>query len=510
MDLTEFGAHLEELQAGEKSKDDVILRALRDINPSSKHFSGAIALLTRKPFDDIGVGKKSLRKLATTCFDVTHDELRDLEREYGDLPSAIGHVDLKTNTLTLKRKITLGELYDDLEYLRRTSGPEQKRRMKEMLGYDSPKWVAHAMLGKKGVSLGVGEKSVVKTLAIENGYDEHRKLLSLNPDVTTLCHKLTSPDTDPRSEPGVGHPFLPMLAKSKEVPPDPDGDWMIQPKYDGARILVHIKNGELRRAFSRNANRVDESLPELREFVDDVFATGDWILDGEAIPYKDGERQPFQAIMTRFGRQEAVDEQEIDVEFKFFDLVYGGGVCATYPGDLSNETASRRIHLLRVLFGPEQEYVAPTYRPDTHEKLNEYYQSFLDDGLEGAVVKHVDAPYEFDRRSPNWRKMIPTKENVELRITAVHEGENSNAGKVGGMKLETEDGVPVGHVGGGMEGHSGIPWEERDDIIDKIVEVSWRELQENDDGTYALRFPSLEGFRADKDEADSLDKILSA
>lgn len=59
-------------------------------------------------------------------------------------------------------------------------------------------------------------------------------------------------------------------------------------------------------------------------------------------------------------------------------------------------------------------------------------------------------------------------------------------------------------------GTSGTDWDNRRTIIGEIVEVSWRELQVNDDGTeYSLRFPSLEGYRDDKTSADSLSRVQS-
>ncbi|ERG94118.1 ATP-dependent DNA ligase [Haloquadratum walsbyi] len=99
--------------------------------------------------------------------------------------------------------------------------------------------------------------------------------------------------------PVVGDPLLPMLAKSEDVIKDIPAEWIAQPKYDGALILVHIKNGEMIEAFSRNANTVGDSLPELTRLVDDVALLsekGEFILNGEAIPFKDGKRRSFRAI----------------------------------------------------------------------------------------------------------------------------------------------------------------------------------------------------------------------
>jgi hypothetical protein len=91
----------------------------------------------------------------------------------------------------------------------------------------------------------------------------------------------------------------------------------------------------------------------------------------------------------------------------------------------------------------------------------------------------------------------------------VEEGENSNSGTVGAIFVETEDGHSLGKVGEGMKGKERTPWEDRQTVIDKIAEVSWRELSEDSDGSPALRFPNMEGYREDKSEADSLDRVKS-
>jgi ATP-dependent DNA ligase len=314
-----------------------------------------------------------------------------------------------------------------------------------------------------------------------------------------------------RMSPVVGEPFLPMLAKSKDVPKDTPAEWIAQPKYDGARILVHIKNGEVIEAFSRNANTVGDSLPELTRLVDDVGLLGEdgeFILDGEAIPFKDGKQQPFQAVMTRFGREDDIDEQEIDIQFKFFDLVYAD-FNKEHTGDLSAKDAQTRIALLMSLFGEDQQYVTPTSFGIDEAQMIKEYRKFVDDGYEGSVVKHLESTYEFNKRSSNWRKMIPEKENVELRVTAVEEGENSNSGTVGSIFIETEDGHPLGKVGEGIKGKKRTPWSDRHTVIGKIAEVSWRELSEDADGSPALRFPNMEGYREDKSTADTLEKVES-
>jgi ATP-dependent DNA ligase len=161
-------------------------------------------------------------------------------------------------------------------------------------------------------------------------------------------------------------------------------------------------------------------------------------------------------------------------------------------------------------------HIAPEFAVESKfvsgDNIVEEYRSFVDQGYEGAVVKETgkDTEYKFNKRSSDWRKMIPEHEHIDLRITAVQEGEDSMSGSVGSITVETSDGYELGNVTESLPGTSGTDWDNRRTIIGEIVEVSWRELQVNDDGTeYSLRFPSLEGYRDDKTSADSLSRVQS-
>ena len=74
-----------------------------------------------------------------------------------------------------------------------------------------------------------------------------------------------------------------------------------------------------------------------------------------------------------------------------------------------------------------------TDEEDFYSKVMKYYQEFLDQGYEGAVLKtsdHVYQPSAGTRRSLDWIKLKP-KESTEGKIVDILEGEGQHKGMVG-------------------------------------------------------------------------------
>jgi DNA ligase-1 len=96
-----------------------------------------------------------------------------------------------------------------------------------------------------------------------------------------------------------------------------------------------------------------------------------------------------------------------------------------------------------------------------------------------------------------WLKLKPFIE-VSLTVTAVEEGTGKNIGRLGALVCEgTDDGKDiVVNVGSGFtDNMRECFWEARDDLVQKVVEVSADAITQNQDGTYSLRFPRFLCFR---------------
>src|SRR6202163_1156243 len=118
-------------------------------------------------------------------------------------------------------------------------------------------------------------------------------------------------------------PISVMLASPAETPADlvaafPNGA-LVEDKFDGIRAQIH-KRGSHVEIYSRTLDRVTE-FPELLDPFRNV--TGDFILDGEIIGWRDGRAIPFTELQQRLGRKQIdlFTTTQVPVSFVAFDLL---------------------------------------------------------------------------------------------------------------------------------------------------------------------------------------------
>src|SRR4051812_28028906 len=130
------------------------------------------------------------------------------------------------------------------------------------------------------------------------------------------------------------HPLQFMLASPQETPEDAaatlDGRaFYAEDKLDGIRAQVHKSGGTGDAArvaiYTRTMDRADASFPDVVKAVGQV--PGEFLLDGELVPYRDGQVLPFAHIQKRLGRKVLTPKMLRDnpVVFVAFDVVYRDG-----------------------------------------------------------------------------------------------------------------------------------------------------------------------------------------
>ena len=282
-------------------------------------------------------------------------------------------------------------------------------------------------------------------------------------------------------------------------------DWMAQTKYDGARLFVHHTGDGDYRAYLAGGRDVTAELPELYE--NRVFGElpdHSFILDAEATPYdaETGGVLPFQHVLKRAGREGAVDleNEDVVVRFKFFDALYWKG------HDIRHRPYEDRLGLVKDTFLPPR--VA-----QTGGDLESVFERSLAEGHEGVVLKKRDHTYEMDTRSSNWQKWKAEPMEVDAEVRAVYEGSGRAAESVGalGLRLRGPDdmAVDVGRVGTGFsDADRGRLWDRHqiEGLHGETVQVSFEELQYNEDDGWALRFPAFDAMRPEG-ETDSLERV---
>ena len=327
----------------------------------------------------------------------------------------------------------------------------------------------------------------------------------------------------------VGRPIQAMLAQAGTAA-DAIDEWgtaAVETKFDGARVQVHHRDGDVS-LYSRNMEDVTDALPEVVEFVEETVA-GPVILDGEVVAMDDdGDPLPFQEILRRFRRKHDVGRmrEEVRVELRAFDCLHADG------DDLLDDPLSARHDRLAAVFGADSDAVSDLLLSDDADEIAAYEADALDAGHEGIMLKNPDAPYSPGDRGKNWLKRKPDVETLDLVVTGAEWGEGRRAKFLGTFLLSARvedaadgDGFEtIGKVATGItddqlaeltdllepeiERESGKEVEIRPSVV---FEVGYEEIQASPtySSGYALRFPRFVTIREDKtaDTADTLERV---
>jgi DNA ligase-1 len=177
-----------------------------------------------------------------------------------------------------------------------------------------------------------------------------------------------------------------------------------------------------------------------------------------------------------------------DAVFLVFDL----------PGYASSFT-ERYLHMLHT-FPPMHEDGPPVKCVGHHEvhssaDIKDYLDWALRWGYEGLVLKTPNYAYQ-RKRSWDWMKLKPS-DTADLVVVGAYEGEDKNAGKLGGITVRY--GHKLVNVGTGFSDEQRAEfWPNFEPLLGRVVEVEF--MEETDGGS--LRHPVFKGFRYDKDSGE--------
>lgn len=233
--------------------------------------------------------------------------------------------------------------------------------------------------------------------------------------------------------------------------------WIVQPKLDGVRALLHIEEDRVRitgRTISEVTYRLSEFQENLPHLIEGWSALKGTILDGELVcpvakldtgsTLTETSLQATTAILSTSPENTRCiqDGQAAHVRFHTFDILRNCGQDVT-PLPL----IERQDYLetaLRQSANPFVEMV-PSFvvnKPAIHRNI-------IARGGEGTVWKKASAPYEPGRRVSHWIK-LKAGIQVEAFVSGFKPGNNGHSGLIGAIEFSTRraDGssVPVAWV----------------------------------------------------------------
>jgi DNA ligase-1 len=247
--------------------------------------------------------------------------------------------------------------------------------------------------------------------------------------------------------------------------------------------------------FSRNGKEL-VNFPHVKEQIAKIAHgfTEPMVLDGEIMS------GTFQDLMKQIHRKSSTKAN--DAVLNLFDAL----PLSDFETGESATTQEQRSEWLKTWFAanesalPNVTVVAQeTVDLDTDAGQARYKEINLlaiDGGYEGIMLKDPSAGYKC-KRSVAWLKLKPFIE-VSLTVAAVEEGTGKNVGRLGALVCEGEDDGRriLVNVGSGFSDDDRVAyWNNREEVVGKVVEVRADAITQNQDGTYSLRFPRFLRFR---------------
>lgn len=491
----------------------------------------------------------------------SEDDLRDRWRKTGDLGDVAawaaehgGQQTLVTTPLTVER------VQDTLLNLAGYEGAgSQGRRVDALAGLIADaepreaRYVVRTALGHLRVGVGAGLIRDAIATAFLDGSDEAvaaiERAYQVTNDYRVVARSAATGGRDGVADLDIQlfRPIDSMLAEKTESlkagleAAVGDGRVRCEVKYDGIRIQVHVRAGEVR-LFTRRLEEVTTQFPDAVRALEAGVHADRVVLDGELVGYtpetigtEDRSAVPFQELSRRVKREEDIQTtvQRIPVGIHLFDCLYDEQTLIETP-------YADRLERLEVAFDPVApdldagrgvlESASATWAsPADPEPAEQLYQEALEAGHEGLMLKDPTAPFEPGRRVGRLLKVKPTMEPLDLVVTRAMYSEGRRSDWLGRLFLacydeEADRFREVGRLSTGYTDEELADLTERLEAIvtDRdgrtvdlepavVLEVEYEELQESPeyDSGYALRFPRFLEIREDlhPTDADHLERI---
>ncbi len=241
----------------------------------------------------------------------------------------------------------------------------------------------------------------------------------------------------------------PMLATLTSPSINLRGSWIIEPKYDGERIIA-VRYGDEISLWTRRNIQATYKFPEIVVALKDNVDGDDWILDGE-MTVSGGFRQLLNRnVEDRF--KISLLSKKNPATYNVFDIIH-------YENDdlLNMPIIERKSILLKIVHPDDRLEIVPFQEVD---KIEEQFSNFVKEGFEGAMVKNSYSKYEPGKRSDQWLK-IKKGDTVDVHIIGATKSMSSIP--FGALLME-KDGRYFGKVG------TGFSDQDRKDILKLLKE----------------------------------------
>jgi DNA ligase-1 len=404
---------------------------------------------------EFNYSEKSLSNLLTQYFNDKGEkeiDISEIRQETGD----IGDTLYEINDEIVKRRKSrdIIEVYELLWDIVNTSGSGSVERKGNMIleflrtsSNIEAKYFVRIVCGQ--LRLGLHSKTMMDVFSYtvtgdKDLSDEFNRVYGASSDIGYVASKLDNFEKEKVLEElndvsvTPGFPVLSRLVERvgtfDEVVERLGEKFLVQGKFDGLRLQIHkykkeevskreviwkgylvdkeqglnlfggsTDKGVVVKLFTRNLEDVTDMFPEI---VDDVknLDIDSFIADSEVVgwDYLNDTFLSYQKTMQRKRKYEIGDMREkIPVKAMLFDLLYLKGE------DITEIDTVERIDKLEALFkGVDNSLrVAETLKLSSAEEIKDVFDEYVDQGLEGLIVKQLEGGYKAGKRNFEWIKL---------------------------------------------------------------------------------------------------------
>ncbi|MGV6830015.1 MAG: ATP-dependent DNA ligase [bacterium] len=515
-----------------------LIKQLEQTNKTNAKINALVSYFNSAPDKDalwfiaLFTGRKPKRPVTTTLMKQWCMELTALPQWlFDESYSAVGDLG-ETLALLLPEKTSnkeqsLYEWMNEIIALKNFSEEAKKQYViSSWLGLDTNERLIFNKLIGGSFRVGVSKKTLANALSkyadIEVNKIMHSLIGQWSLEDITLAELLNGSHINyDNSKP---YPFC--LAYGLDKPLEDLGNeeyWQVEYKWDGIRGQIVKRNNEIY-IWSRGEEIVTKQFPELVEEIQKLH--GDFVIDGEILPMKEGNILLFNDLQKRLNRKNVTKklQEEVPIGFCAYDII------EWKSEDLREQPLSTRRTLLEKLiktdYSSERIFISEKISFHNWEELIPIREKSRENQSEGLMLKSLNAAYHTGRKKGDWWKWKVDPLTIDAVMIYAQKGSGRRSAHYTDFTFAVRKGEELVTV---AKAYSGLTNDEiievskfvKKNAIEKfgpvrtvvpelVFEIAFEgiALSKRHKSGVALRFPRISRWRKDKTVKD-IDTIES-
>ena len=287
----------------------------------------------------------------------------------------------------------------------------------------------------------------------------------------------------PTSETGIDVKC--MLASKFDFEKVPSGTMFITEKLDGMRVWCIVDdNGDVE-LYTRQGKLVEGCVDIEKAVVSlgltNIILDGELLAHGEDINYSNVYKETIKRAKNK-------NEIKNGLAFHVFDVIS----MEEYKNKAGVARYSERRKFLDSIAENEFLKIVPLiYKGDNIDDILRILDEYRFKGAEGLMC-NLNKAYEF-KRSKGCLK-LKVMQSCDLEIIGFQEGTGKFVGKLGALVVDFKGNSVC--VGTGLSDlDRQYIWDNKDNLLGRVVEVKYFEITKDKNGVESLRFPSFSHIR---------------